>query len=267
MGTVIKKTADWETFIQLKAVGKLLRSRSLTATDKYFQVGTRDFIVRFLSDHVPPGKYMVSFSGEITAFLVDNPKGQSTILPEIPADSQGWFIDSVICGYVGMLQEDVMRIANVPMSIQCAEVVYAVYKGQNVSIMHRGPGNPVFIMAKGMIMALMPKVQKVDKLISGLPVTDRDALKRLAETRGTSVNRLILGAITRLLACMVLVVLIGCTDVPTTPADTPVQAPTPVTFDWHEPTPIPWKTRDRRLLQKVWRRVDPWAAPTVEGEG
>lgn len=201
MGVIISKVKDWETFLQLKALNKLLRTHKLLATDRYFQVSTPGFVVRFNSDAIPPGVYSAVFSGDLTVSLADNPAQQSDDMPVAGmGDGSDWQTYPVVCRSIEALQTDLMDIGNAHLSAVAAGAIVSRYTGHNITVVHRLPSDPVFISAPGMLMAVLPRVLKVNKLITGLPVSHRDALKAMAENRGTSVNRMILDAIARLIA-------------------------------------------------------------------
>ena len=290
MSILLKIYENTDAYIKIRAFKTFLRSRKLYVTDRYFQVLSRTVAVRAAISDVSEGAYQVEFRGDTMMQLTDVPGAAALNIDHLFSDTRADTSGQIMCGSVQSIQDQVARVANVFIPAMVAAALYDRHIGRIATIMYGCPNAPVIILIPGITIAILPQERKVTKLISGLPLTDRNALKIKAETEGTSVNKLILGAISRLLACLVVMVLIGCTDAPTV-----TQAPAPdapcwtmadvwgdvggqsiqydgeasglIALDWPQPDLTPWKIPDPRLLRKVWRCVDPWAAATVPGEG
>ena len=93
------------------------------------------------------------------------------------------------------MQMSLAELSGHVLSTRHLKALSVLYKGQPVTV-RRGQ-NAIFLTLQNITLIVFPRIPTTRVLISGMPLTLHQALKELAVTRKTSVNKVILAAINK----------------------------------------------------------------------
>jgi hypothetical protein len=194
MSLLLKKFEYAETYLALKAVSNLLRSGKLYANERFFQVSNIHAVIRFTHPGIPPGTYHVQFSGDTFANLIES-DGDMPDHNDVFNGGPGVILEQMLCEDAATTQVGISNICGTLPTLPTAQIIVDRYRGKTLNVIHAGPDKPAVISAPGMTLAIKPRILKIKKLVTGIPIDVDDRLRSIAAERGTSVNKIMRDAL------------------------------------------------------------------------
>ena len=149
----------------------------------------RDAVLIVEQDHgIPAGRYTCR-----DYFL--EPYAFTPARPELVPEQETEYVGQVPAAPAWQMQMALAELSGYVFSTRHLRALSVLYKGQPVTV-RRGQA-VLFLTIQNITLIVFPRVPTTRVLISGLPVTMHQALKGLADSRNTSVNKIILAAINR----------------------------------------------------------------------
>ena len=181
------KITNMEDRTALRIALSITRTKRVVVTPGSIRAACRGANVEVTWEHnIPPGQYVCK-----DFFLTPCDLGEHVV--DVVLDPGATYIGQVPSAPAWQMQMEIAELSGHILSMRYLKALSIVYKGRPVTIFSNEKN--IFLTLENIVLTIALYVQSTKVLVSGLPVTQHQALRKMANDQGTSVNKIILAAI------------------------------------------------------------------------
>lgn len=181
------KVIDKSDRAALRVVLSITRTNNVIITPGCFAASCKNAVITVTQGHnIPAGQYICK------DYFLDPCEVQPTQTMPIQS-SDARYLGQVPSAPAWQMQMALADLSGQIFSTSYLKALFILYKGQSVTVIR--DHEIIFFTLQNITLALTLSVPTTRVLLSGLPVTQHQALKALASKHSTSVNQIILATI------------------------------------------------------------------------